>query len=115
MRAPIFRLLLLALLAPCAAAGAQQAAGNYHAPGDFRGDVDQEGARAAVRRGDAAPFTDILRKARPLLKGEIVGQKLEQHRGLWVYEFRVVGPDGHMRYMHFDAKSGAYVDVRPAP
>lgn len=109
------RVFLPSLLAALVAPAFAQAPGSYHAPGDFRGEVDQDGARAVVRRGDAAPFADILRKARPLLKGEIVGQKLEQHRGVWVYEFRVVGPDGHMRYMHFGAKSGDVVDIRPAP
>jgi uncharacterized membrane protein YkoI len=87
----------------------------YHAPGDFEGEIDQDGARAAVKRGDAAPFQNILQKVQPRIHGEIVGQKLEQHRGIWVYEFRVVDANGHMQYMHFGARSGAPVEVRPLP
>jgi uncharacterized membrane protein YkoI len=82
-----------------------------HFPGDFEGDIDQEGARAAVNRGDAAPFEEILRKARPQIHGEIMGQKLEQHHGEWLYEFRVVDGEGHMRYLHFGARTGQLRDV----
>jgi uncharacterized membrane protein YkoI len=94
------------LLAPLAAAAQVTPPSSYHSPDDFEGPVDQEAARAAVRRGVAAPFADILRKARPHIQGEIVGQKLEQHRGVWLYEFRVIAPDGHMHYLHFGARDG---------
>lgn len=87
----------------------------YHLPGDFEGAVDQEGAREAVRRGDAAPFAQILPKVRRQIKGEIVGQKLEQHQGVWLYEFRVIGSGGHMLYLHFRARTGQAYDVRPVP
>jgi uncharacterized membrane protein YkoI len=87
----------------------------YHLASDFDGQVDQEGARTAVKRGDARPFEQILAKARPALQGEIVGQKLEQHRGQWMYEFRVVAPDGHMHYVHFDARSGRPLELKAGP
>ena len=90
-----------------------QAVGRYHLPSDFEGAVDQDGARQAVKRGDAAPFEEIFRKVRPQITGEIVGQKLEQHLGVWVYEFRVIGPDGHMRYLHFRARTGQPYQVGP--
>jgi uncharacterized membrane protein YkoI len=96
--------LFLVLSLP-ASAGAQ-----CHLKGDFHGAVDQEGARAAVQRGDAAPFEQILKRARPQIEGEIVGQVLEQHRGAWLYEFRVVR-GGHVQYLHFDARSGRRVEV----
>jgi uncharacterized membrane protein YkoI len=84
-----------------------------HLSGDFEGSIDQEGARQAVKRGDAVPFEKILKTARPQIQGEIVGQILEQHQGVWLYEFRVVASDGHMRYMHFGARSGRYVELAP--
>jgi uncharacterized membrane protein YkoI len=101
-----------------AAIGAQAkpcATGTYHVPGDFEGEIDQDGARAAVKRGDAVPFQQILAKVRSSIHGEIVGQKLEQHRGVWVYEFRFVDAQGHMQYAHFGARSGQHVEVRPLP
>jgi uncharacterized membrane protein YkoI len=89
-----------------------QPSSRYHMPGDFDGAVDQDGARKAVKRGDAAPFVDILGRVRPQIKGEIVGQKLEQHQGVWLYEFRVIGPDGHMQYLHFRARTGQPYQVK---
>jgi uncharacterized membrane protein YkoI len=107
-------LVLAALLAFAAGPSAlAQPSSRYHVAGDFEGAVDQDGARQAVRRGNAAPFADILRKVRPQITGEIVGQKLEQHQGVWVYEFRVVAPDGHMQYLHFRARTGQPYQVRP--
>ncbi len=109
----------LPLIIFCVLAALRAAAGEggncYHLASDFDGQVDQDGARAAVRRGDARPFEQILAKARPVIQGEIVGQKLEQHRGAWLYEFRVVAPDGHMHYVHFDARSGRHIDVKAGP
>ncbi len=95
-------------------AGAAQGAVQCHLKGDFQGAIGQEGARAAVKRGDAAPFEKILREARPRIRGEIMGQLLEQHRGVWLYEFRVLAPDGHIKYLHFDAKTGRYVELTAA-
>lgn len=105
---PMFLAATGAVARPCATV-------TYHLPGDFEGQIDQDGARAAVRRGDAAPFQQILRRVRPQVHGEVVGQKLEQHRGVWVYEFRVVDAQGHMQFMHFGARSGEFVQVRPLP
>jgi uncharacterized membrane protein YkoI len=108
------RFFLGALLAFAAISGAvAQPSNRYHLLTDFEGAVDQDGARRAVRRGDAAPFADILQKVRPQIRGEIVGQKLEQHQGVWVYEFRVVAPDGHMQFLHFRARTGQPYQVRP--
>jgi hypothetical protein len=72
MRGILLVCLLAMVLSPVARAA--DPAPTYHLPTDFRGEVDQEGARAAVRRGDAAPFTEILKKVRPHIRGEIVGQ-----------------------------------------
>ncbi len=101
------------LLFAVSVARAAEPPSRYHLPTDFEGAVDQDGARAAVKRGDAAPFLEILRKVRPQLHGEIVGQKLEQHQGVWLYEFRIVAPDGHMHYVHFEARTGRPYTVRP--
>lgn len=109
-------LVLAAMLASVAGPGATaQLSSRYHLPSDFEGSVDQDGARQAVQRGDAAPFAQILNKVRPQIRGEIVGQKLEQHQGVWVYEFRVIASDGHMQYLHFRARTGQPYQVRPVP
>ncbi len=115
MRAGIIIVCVLAASAVCGAQARPCAGVTYHLPSDFDGQVDQTGARAAVSRGDAAPFDRILKIARSAIKGEIVGEKLEQHQGVWVYEFRVIDPHGHMQFMHFGARDGRLVQVRPVP
>lgn len=109
MKKELIVLVFVALTMPAFGA----AMNRCHASGDFEGSLDQDGARQAVKRGDAAPFEKILKAARPQIQGEIVGQILEQHQGVWLYEFRVVAPDGHMHYMHFGARSGRYVELSP--
>ena len=103
-----------------AAGGHAQEAGSIeeerlHAPGDIDVDADNQLARRAVKQGDAAPLESIMVKAKPLLKGDLVGIKLEQHFGVWMYEFRVVDPKGHMQYIHVDAKTGVYLAVGAHP
>ena len=88
---------------------------SFHSPDDVDVPVDNELARHAVEDGLAAPLSDIMKKARPLLKGEVVGIKFEQHFGTWMYEFRVVDSHGHLNYIHVDAKTGAYREVGGQP
>lgn len=103
-----------------AVAGHAQEAGTIeeerlHAPGDIDVDADNQLARRAVKHGDAAPLESIMVKAKPLLKGDVVGIKLEQHFGVWMYEFRVVDAKGHMQYIHVDAKTGVFLAVGAHP
>lgn len=115
---PIFGLAAIGLLFSVVSAAHETdpvAKERAHAPGDIDVDASHQLAREAVRRGDAAPLESIMLKARPLLKGEVVGIKFEQHYGVWMYEFRVVGDDGHMQYIHVDAKTGVYLEVGGHP
>lgn len=116
MKAGVLLGLLVLAVAPAGAAAARSCAGvTYHLPSDFEGQIDQAGARAAVKRGDAAPFDRILKIVRPGIQGEIAGEKLEQHQGVWVYELRVIDTHGHMQFLHFGARDGRAVEVRPVP
>ena len=112
-------ILIFAALLP-ASVGHTQEAGSpeeerLHTPGDVDVDADNQLARQAVKHGDAAPLESIMVKAKPLLKGDVVGIKLEQHFGVWMYEFRVVDTQGHMQYIHVDAKTGVYLAVGAHP
>lgn len=64
---------------------------------------DQDRAREALERGEALPLTDILARVRPGLGGEIVGVSFEREDGRWIYEFKVVGPDGRLKEVYVDA------------
>ncbi len=72
---------------------------------------DQDEARAAVESGAILPLETILARVKGRLRGEIVKVKLEREHGVWVYEFRMVDPEGHLREIVVDAATG---DVKDA-
>jgi uncharacterized membrane protein YkoI len=75
------------------------------------GRYDQDEARAAVESGAILPLETILARLKGRLSGEIVKVKLERERGAWVYEFRVIDPQGHWREIAVDAATGAITDA----
>ena len=93
----------LAALAVCLFATGPAAAG-----GDRR---DQDEARAAVESGAILPLETILARLKGRLPGEIVNVKLERERGIWLYEFRVVEPQGRVREIAVDAATGAVTEA----
>lgn len=68
---------------------------------------DQDDARAAVESGAILPLDAILTRVKGRLRGEVVKVKLEREHGQWIYEFRVVDPEGHLREILVDAATGA--------
>ena len=68
---------------------------------------DQDEAREAVERGAIRPLEEILAKLRERFPGEIVKVKLEHEHGIWVYEFRLLEPQGRLREITVDAATGA--------
>ncbi len=70
---------------------------------------DQDEARAAVERRDIRPLNQILADLRKKLPGEIVKVTLEREGGAWLYEFRLVDPEGRVRNVSVNAATGAIV------
>ena len=67
---------------------------------------DAEALKQAIKQGDIRSLPDILAAAREKLPaGQVVGAEIEQKNGRWVYEFEVVGNDGHMYEAKVDAKT----------
>lgn len=71
---------------------------------------DHDRARDAVRSGQTLPLSEILARIRLQLRGEIVHVKFEREDGRYVYEFRVVSPDGRLRSVHVDAANANILD-----
>lgn len=71
--------------------------------GAHRHHHDQDRAKLAVERGEARPLSDILAAVRPGLGGEVAGVEFRRKSGRWVYEFRVLEPDGRMTEVYVDA------------
>ncbi len=74
-------------------------------------EYDYERADRARRSGDIVPLRDVLESVRKTFEGEIVGIELEKERGLWIYEIKMISPDGRYIEIYVDAKSNTVLKV----
>ncbi|MGD2118879.1 MAG: PepSY domain-containing protein [Chromatiales bacterium] len=68
-------------------------------------------AREAVRRGEALPLPEVRKHLQKVAPGKIVATHYEYEFDRWVYEFKIVDPQGQLRKVHIDARSGELVLV----
>jgi len=74
--------------------------------------LDAELARHLVSRGLILPLEHFVRRARQLRAGELLDVRLGYEPGhrLYVYEVWMLGPEGHVWEVEFDAGSGALIE-----
>ena len=75
------------------------------APGVGADPPDHDRARAALERGEVRPLEEILAAAAAEVPGEVVELELEREHGRWVYELKVIAPDGRVLEVLVDAAS----------
>lgn len=83
---------LLAALLPLLAASPLMAGGS-----------EQDRARAAVQAGEVLPLRTLLQRMQRDHPGEVLEVELEREDGRWVYEIRLLRPDGRLLELEFDA------------
>jgi uncharacterized membrane protein YkoI len=74
-------------------------------------DDDHERARSALEQGKARPLAEILRDVGPKLGGRIVDVEFDTENGVYVYEFKVIRPDGRVREVYVNAQTGRILKV----
>lgn len=89
--------LTLCLLAACAPARA--------------GESDQDRAREALRRGEAAPLATILPAVEAELGARVIEVELERDDSRLIYELELIAPDGRILEAEVDARTGAVIEV----
>lgn len=72
---------------------------------------DHDQARAALEAGEIRPITEILTKAGAEVPGDVVEIELEQERGRWVYELKIIAPDGRLLEVEMDASDASLIEV----
>ena len=72
---------------------------------------DHDRARHALERGEIRPLEEILPAVRARFPGEIAKIELEREHGVWVYEFKVIDPTGHLLEIEVEARSGEVIEV----
>lgn len=107
----MLRLKLTGLLGMALMLLAAVASGDSDAPSWHEHDSVYEQARDAVRRGDALPLYQVRTYLQRVAPGKIVATKYEFEFERWVYEFKIVDPQGRLRKVHLDARTGELVKV----
>ena len=69
----------------------------------------EEGARRALENGEILSLDRVITLLRGAVPGEISSVELEKVKGVWIYEFRVISPDGWMIEVYIDAKTGQLI------
>jgi uncharacterized membrane protein YkoI len=74
---------------------------------------DHELARQALLEGRIKPLTEITAMFRQKMPGEIVGVELDRDKktGAFVYEFKVLTQDGHLKEADVDAANGNILKI----
>ncbi|MCC6467780.1 MAG: PepSY domain-containing protein [Alphaproteobacteria bacterium] len=81
-------------------------------PGRADERADHDRARRALERNEIRPLSAILDAVRPRLPGEVVRVELEQSKGRWLYEFRVIDGAGRVYEVQVDATSAAIERIK---
>jgi uncharacterized membrane protein YkoI len=83
---------------------------NYRRP--HRSHEDHDVARDALERGDILSLEKVVAEVRKTISGKLVGVDLEQKHGKWVYEFKLLAPEGSMIEVYADARTGTIMKVK---
>jgi len=70
-------------------------------------DDDYEEAYRALQQGQVKPLSDIVERVQKQLGGDLIGVEFERDGGRYVYEIKIVGPDGRLREVYVDAMTAA--------
>ena len=71
--------------------------------------LSAEKVRELVESGTILPLEEILKRNAPGIGGRIIEIEVERKRGIYLYEIKVLRPDGRYREMKIDARTGAMI------
>lgn len=75
-------------------------------------DGDHERARRAFEAGEVMPLRSVLSHIERDYPGEILEVELEREDGAWVYEVKLLRPNGDVLELELDARDGAMLRAR---
>lgn len=68
--------------------------------------ADHEQARQALAAGEILPLRQILDRVEKHHPGQILEVELEREHGSWIYEIKLLRPDGAVTKLELDARNG---------
>ncbi len=70
---------------------------------------DEDQARQALENGEIVPLDRVMAWLGDAVPGEVSAVELERENEIWIYEFKVIAPDGRMLYVRVNAKTGQLI------
>lgn len=87
-------------------------AGAYHDGRQWEDDDhSHDKARRAVDLGHALPAAEVLKRLKARVQGDVVAMDYEYEFERWVYEFKIIDPQGRLKKVHLDAATGEVVKI----
>lgn len=75
-------------------------------------DDDHERARRAVQAGEVLPLRTILDHVARDFPGDVIETELEESDGAFIYEIKVISPEGRVMKIHYNARTGSVLRVK---
>ncbi|MBN9265382.1 MAG: hypothetical protein BGN89_16330 [Alphaproteobacteria bacterium 64-6] len=72
--------------------------------------IDANRVRALVERGEIMALEEILKRNEATLGGRVIEIELERKKDRYLYEIKVLAPNGRKREVKIDARTGAVVE-----
>ncbi|TCH98684.1 hypothetical protein EJV46_08910 [Roseococcus sp. SYP-B2431] len=73
---------------------------------------DHERARAALEAGQIRPLSELLSEVERRYRGRVIEAELELDDGQWLYEIKILPPNGQLFTVELDAATGAMIRSR---
>jgi uncharacterized membrane protein YkoI len=74
-------------------------------------DIGHDAARQLVESGRIRPLDGIVGTVAERVPGKLIETKLEQEHGQYVYEVKILRPDGRVQEVEVDAASGKILKI----
>lgn len=68
-----------------------------------RADDDHDRARRALEAGQIAPLSEVLAAVERDFRGRVIEVELERDDGRWIYEIKLLTPQGSVIKLEYDA------------
>jgi uncharacterized membrane protein YkoI len=75
-------------------------------------DHDHDRARAAVEAGEILPLPVLLEQLQRTHPGQVLALELEKDGMRWIYEIKLLQPDGRLVKLDVDARTAKVLQVR---
>lgn len=73
---------------------------------------DHERARAAVQAGEVLPLATVLERLQRTHPGQVLELELEREHERWVYDIKLLQPNGQLVKLRVDARTAQVLEAR---